>query len=297
MKPVPAFPVIVVVGSSISDIGNRCGLPGDPDPLCFPVPPYAGTSTASNGPLYVELLAAHYGSALAPSSSGGFDYAYGGARTGGVPGDPVPHAVPDLRLQAAQFLARVAGRADPRFLYILDGAAFGNNARRVLELVSAQSELAATLPAQTATQAATDIRDIAQQFCAAGARRMLLINSPDLGTLPAIAAGGPVAVRLASAMSTGFNAALAAQVRPALRGAFPGLELHWLDLGALSARISSAPARHGFTNIRDACYPFFAARGAPVCSEPDAYAWWDELHPTAATHALIARRAVAAIGR
>ena len=71
--PAPLFSTVVVVGSSVVDTGNRCGLPNDPDPVCFPVPPYAGRSTASNGPLYDQLLAARYGRPLVASRSGGFN--------------------------------------------------------------------------------------------------------------------------------------------------------------------------------------------------------------------------------
>ena len=52
----PLFSTTVVVGSSVTDTGNRCGLAADP--LCFPVPPYAGQSAASNGPLYDQIVAA-----------------------------------------------------------------------------------------------------------------------------------------------------------------------------------------------------------------------------------------------
>jgi len=43
------------------------------------------------------------------------------------------------------------------------------------------------------------------------------------------------------------------------------------------------------------CYPFFSAPTAPVCATPQLYMWWDELHPTAAVHAIIAERVIAAI--
>jgi phospholipase/lecithinase/hemolysin len=289
------FSTLVVIGSSIADTGNRCGLPGDPEPVCFPVPPYAGAGTASNGPLYVQILAARYGSPLVASRSGGFNYSYGGARTGVIPTDTVTHAVPSLRIQTEQFLQRVGDEADPRYLYIVDGTAFGNNARRVLELITENPALAATLPTQAVTAAANDIFTVVDRLYSAGARHVVLVNSPDLGTLPAFATRGPAAIRLARGMSTRYNEALAARVAAGRKAAAPELNVYYVDLGALSAEIAADPASFGFTNVRQPCYPFFAAPDAPVCGAPDAYVWWDELHPTAATHAIIAQRAVAAI--
>ena len=95
-------------------------------------------------------------------------------------------------------------------------------------------------------------------------------------------------------MSVGYNGALAAQVIPGLRGANPGLNIYYVDLAAIEAGLATNP---NFTNLQAPCYPFFSAPSAPICASPGQYKWWDELHPSAAVHALIADRAIAAIGR
>jgi len=295
--PVPLFSTTVVVGSSVTDTGNRCGLPNDRDPLCFPVPPYASTGTASNGPLYNQILAARYGSPMVASRAGGFNYAYNGAETGVIPTDTVPDNVPNMQMQTEQFLARVGYQANPQYLYIVDGGSFGNNVRRVLELVSANPALAATLPAQATSQAAADLYSVVVRLYSAGARHILLTNVNNLATVPGIAGFGPLAIQLASGMSAGFNGAMAAQVVPGLRAASPGLNLYYLDLNQLVVEISANPASFGFTNLQLPCYPFFSAPSAPVCATPNSYLWWDELHPSAAMHSAIAQRAVAVIGR
>lgn len=292
---VPLFSTTVVVGSSVTDTGNRCGLSADP--LCFPVPPYAGKSTASNGPLYDQIVAARYGGTLVASSAGGFNYGYGGARTGVIPTDTVTHAVPNMQIQTEQFLQRVGYQANPQYLYIVDGAALGNNVRRVLELIQANPALASTLPTQAVGQAATDIFNIVLRLYAAGARHVVLTNSINLGMLPGIAGAGASAVQLATGMSAGFNGALATQVVPGVKASAPGLNIYYVDLGGLSSEIAANPAAFGITNIQMPCYPFFSVPSAPVCANPGAYLWWDELHPTATVHAVAAQRVVAAIGR
>ena len=292
----PLFSTVAVVGSSIADTGNRCGLPNDPDPTCFPAPPYAGKSTASNGPLYDQILATRYGSPLVASRSGGFNYAYGGARTGVIPGDTVTHAVPNLQIQTEQLLSRVGYQANPQYLYIVDGAAFGNNVRRVLELVGANPALAATLPAQATQQAAADIFNVVLRLYAAGARHVVLTNVSNVGAAPGVAGLGAAAIQLGTGMSAGYNGALATQVVPGLRASASGLKVYYVDLNQLFSDITANPAGFGITNVQAPCYPFFSVPNAPVCAAPSAYTWWDELHPTATVHSLIAQRAVAAIG-
>jgi outer membrane lipase/esterase len=292
---VPLFQTTVVVGSSVTDTGNRCGLPAES--LCFPTPAYAGPSTASNGPLYDQIVASRYGAPLIASSAGGFNFSVGGARTGVIPGDPAPGAIPNMLVQTEQFLQRVGFQANPQHLYIVDGAAFGNNVRRVLELVAANPALAATLPTQAVTQAATDIFGTVARLYAAGARHIVLTNTINLGLIPAIRASGASAIQLATGMSAGYNQALAGQVVPNLRVGSPGLNLYFVDLGQLSAEIVANPPSFGLTNITAPCYPFFSAPAAPLCATPDEFLWWDELHPTTRVHRIAADRVVAAIGR
>ena len=71
-----------VIGASLSDNGNECiRTPAS----CPPAPPYS-TGIFSNGPLWVDTVAARVGGAAKPSLAGGTNYAYAGARTGPVPG-------------------------------------------------------------------------------------------------------------------------------------------------------------------------------------------------------------------
>ena len=292
--PPPLFSTMVVVGASGTDTGNRCGLAANP--LCFPTPAYAGPSTAANGPLFNQVVAARYGSALSPSSAGGFNFAIGGATTGVIPTDAVPQNIPNLQIQLEQYLQRVGFQANPQHLFIVDGSAFGNNIRRVLELVGANPALAATLPTPTVQQGATDIFNVVTRLYAAGARHIVLVNSSNLGLHPAVAVRGASAVQLATGMSNGFNGALATQVVPGLRSASPGLNLIYVDFGALSNELVANPAAFGIANTMAPCYPFFSNPAAPICASPSQFMFWDELHPSAAVHAIAGQRAIAMIG-
>ena len=292
---VPLFSTVAVIGASATDTGNRCV--NQADPLCFPVPPYAGASTASNGQLVNQVLAARYGSPMVASSAGGFNFAMGGAMTGVVPTDTVAQTKPNLQLQTEALLQRVGFQANPQFLYIVDGSAFGNNITRVFALVTANPALLAptsTFTQDVVRQAATDIGSVITRLYAAGARHVLLLNSTNLGLHPIV----PSTVKpLATGLATGYNGALATQVVPGLKASSPGLNIYYADVGALSNEIAANPASFGITNTAAPCYPYFSAPSAPICATPGTYAFWDELHPSAAVHAFIAQRAVAAIGR
>jgi len=294
-EPVPLFSTIAVVGASGTDTGNRCV--NQADPLCFPVPPYAGASTAANGPLFNQILAARYGSPMVASSAGGFNFAIGGAMTGIVPTDTVAQKLPNLQLQTEALLQRVGYQANPQFLYIVDGSAFGNNIRRVLELVAANPGLLAPgskFTGDVVAQAASDIGGVITRLYAGGARHVLLLNSSNLGLHPAVPS---TAKPLATGLATAYNGALATQVVPLLKANSPGLNIYYTDVGKLTNEVVANPASFGITNTTAPCYPFASAPSAPVCATPATYMWWDELHPSAAMHAIFAQRAVAAIGR
>lgn len=299
----PKFSTVVVLGSSVADTGNRCGLPNDPDPVCFPVPPYKGSSTAVNASstsnpsalLYPQLIAARYGAPVVASRTGGLNFAYGGARTGVIPTDTVTHAVPNLQLQLDQAVLRVNTQFIAQTLFVVDGIAFANNIRRALELAAANPAATNAIIQGTIVQGATDIGTVLTRLYSLGARHIVLTNVADVGTVPAIRAFGAQAIGAATLMSTNFNGALQAQVLPAVRAASPGLSIYVVDVGQLGAQVIGNPGSFGFTSVTAPCYPFFSAPAAPVCANPDQNLWWDELHPSAAFHTLIAQRAAAVI--
>jgi outer membrane lipase/esterase len=289
------FGTAAAVGASGADTGNRCGVTADP--LCFPAPPYAGTSTAANGKLYPELVAAKYGAKLVASSAGGTNFATGGARTGVVPGDTTPHAIANLQIQLEQYLQKVGYQINGQTLVIVDGTAFGNNIRRALELLPGIPP--ANQPAfitGVVSQAAADIYSLVLRAYSAGARHVVLTNSSDLGLHPVIRAFGPVAIGTATAMALGYNGALATQVVPQLRATLSGLNLYTVDAGKISQQVFANPVAYGLSNVTAPCYPYASAPTAPVCATPQLYMWWDELHPSAAVHQIFADSAIAAIG-
>ncbi|HMS01639.1 MAG TPA: SGNH/GDSL hydrolase family protein [Gemmatimonadaceae bacterium] len=278
----PRFPTMAVFGASLDDMGNACAAA----PASCPPPPYA-TGRASNGPLWVEVLADSLDASLSPASAGGLNFAFGGARTGPVAG--TTQTIPNMQVQATQYLqsAPTAGRAET--LHIVNAATVGNDINDAL--LAGRTNPAA--PAQIVAASVQNIVTLVQSLYDGGARHVLLANSTDIGRTPLVAAQGALVSAVASQLSQQFNQGLAAAL-PSLRTSTPGLTLYTLDLGALTAEVFASPATFGFTNLTAPCV---VPTPPSLCTAPDTYFFWDGFHPTAATGRLVATRALRALGR
>jgi outer membrane lipase/esterase len=275
----PLFGTTVVFGASVTDTGNVCpAAPG-----CPPVPPYA-SGRYSNGPLYVETVAARYGAAVTPSTRGGTNFAYAGARTGAIPGLTTQSTTPSMVAQLDQFMATQRGQLSNRSLFIIDATTFGNNVNAGLPLIGAGT----ITGTQLVTAAITDIVTMVTRLYAAGARHVVVVNAPNIGLTPLVQAAGAQAIGAATQLSGGFAQNLAATLAQQSAG-WPGLNLYQLDLFTLSNQITANPAAFGLSN---ATAPCFSVSGTTVnvCAQPNQYLYWDSFHPTAAASSLIGQR-------
>jgi outer membrane lipase/esterase len=278
--PTPAlFSTTVVIGSSLSDTGNAC--PTAASPGCPPVPPYA-SGRISNGTLYVETVAGRYGAAVTPSTRGGNNFAYAGARTGSIPGLATQSTTPSMLTQLQQFIERPSSgpQMNPQTLFVVEaGGAFFNNFSAGLPLISAGT----ITSTQFVTAAVTDVVTVMVRLYSAGARNILLINSPNLGGTPGVQALGTAAATAGTQLAFGFNQALAGQVA-GLVATSPGLRVYTLDAFALFNEVQGNPAGFGLTNATVPCVT------TSVCATPDTYMFWDSVHPTRAMGAIVATR-------
>lgn len=285
-----AYDAIYAFGDSLSDTGNIFAATGGAEPAA----PYAN-GQFSNGPVWVQDLAAGLGVApLTPSLLGGTDFAYGGAQTGTT----VFHTANATDLtgsagQVSQFEAAHA-TADPKALYTIW---IGSN-----DLLAAIKAPASQIPTGIG-QAVANVDGAIAALAAEGAKNFLILTVPDLGKTPDAIAGGPAAQAGASALAVAFNATL-------LNGSGPipslpslatvdGLDVHVLDTFAALDSIVANPGTFGFTNVTSPCLVGAVnyAGGtpcAPTVAAQDQYLFWDDIHPTAAGHAIIAADALAA---
>lgn len=251
---------IVVFGDSLSDVGNTAN-----DPLIRLLSPQAQPpyyqGRFSNGPVWIETLAAELGlNASVRSTAGGNNYAWGGALSG--TGTNTFGLIDNVGRQVSDYLGANAPSADT--LYVL--WAGGND-------LIASSSAGPTVASNTTGHLTT--------LANAGAERFLVLNLPDLGVVPRFVGGAQSAEK--SAASTQHNTLLAGQLDAARTTL--GVDITLMDIQSLFGQILANPARYGFSNTTA---PAYNPSAGTVASQPNTYAFWDDIHPTAASHDWIA---------
>ena len=255
---------VVAFGDSLTDSGNLFRATGGTQP---PSPPYF-QGRFSNGPTYLELLG-FQPLQLFGAINGSVNNAFGGARTD-LQSNP-----PSLQVQLNAYLA-AGGKFGPNDLAVVYGGA--NN---ILQAVPA----AAVNPNPTgflggvSTAAANDILGMVTRIAGAGAGTIAVPNLPGFGDLPPFR-NGP-ASGLAEFFGSGaFNARLAAGL-PGIATANPNSNIILVDVERAVGQIRAQPAAFGFTNVTTPC---LNSQTGAVCSTPDTFFYWDDIHPTAQLH-------------
>ena len=279
------FSTVVVFGDSLSDSGNLGQSQGLP----------AGTSFTTNpNPVWSELVAQTFGASGTNSLAGGSNYAWGGACVN--PDGPCGYPTPTTAQQIDQYLS--GGRADPSALYSIWG---GGNDIEAVALTGLADPRANPL-AGTSAAAGAFVSQI-RRLQDAGARHVVVFNLPDLGLTPFAQRLGSLDPRVPAALSglsAAYNEALFTGLRAREDGIIP------VNVSALVGEIFEDPETYGFTNLRGVACPFGANPSRPeggaeslVCGPvesgylvpPDtdeSYFFADGVHPSGATHAIIA---------
>lgn len=271
------FSRVIAFGDSLTDNGNVLAIStglGNP----IPKPPYFN-GRMSNGPVWVETFASILGVPLT-------DIAVTGSRTdtsnvgNTIPGVP-PGTFPGMQTQVNGFLAANGGVVDPNALYVLWGGA--NDYLNGGQL--------------TPDNPVNNIAGQMISLATAGARNFLVANLPDLGSVP-LTSGSPASPGLnllTAAHNTGLSTALTN-----FQASRPETTVSLLDVNSLFRQAILNPGAFGFTNVTD---NYVTNNGGiqglnPTVigvGDPNNYLFWDELHPTATTHNLIASQALAAV--
>lgn len=257
-------------GDSLSDSGNLFALTRQP-----PAPYFNGRF--SSGPVWIELLGQPMVPAATVSAVGpNRNFAYGGA-TAGTGGQ-----VPSLALQIAAYrqLGQPARSTD--LFTVMAGA------NDVLGALT--SPAAATNPASLDVAGAAASQAVVanvQALVGLGARNLVVSGLPNIGMTPrALAQGGPggTGAAFGQRVSAAFNNDLQARLQ-AIAAATPDLNLVYLDLqGVLEQTIANASTL-GFANTTT---PFISVLAQNPGANPNTYVFFDDIHPTARTHALLA---------
>ncbi len=286
--PAPAtspYGTLYAFGDSLSDAGNVAILTHGALP---PSPPYSD-GRFSNGPIWVQDLAERLGlPAVRPSLAGGTDFAYGGAETGTTPSHTAGPT--DLPAQLAQFRMEEP-QPLPNALYTVwigtnDVLAGGNPGADALATVSA---------------AVGNEMQFLDGLVADGARNLLVLDVPDLGTTPLGAGQGAAQAASLTTDSAWYDALLRLNLG-SFAMANPAVHVTTVDTFALLDQVRADPTAYGFsvTGAPLLDSGLLAASGGPVSAaagrESAGYLFFDAIHPTAQGQALIATAAAQALG-
>jgi phospholipase/lecithinase/hemolysin len=260
------FTELVVFGDSLSDAGN--------DKVVFGVPlsPYYN-GRFSNGPVWVDQLAAGLGIPVATASlSGGANYAYGGAESG----EGSSFISPFIPNVAPQIDSYIIGGDTPLASQLFVVLAGHNNFRG-----------GETVPSVPVAEMVAHITELA----GLGASNFLVSTLMPLGQLPE-SVGGPNEAAL-DALTVQFNTLWLAEL-PTLRTTL-GVTIFEFDTWGVMQDMLTNPGAYGFTNVTDPAYVGPLTGTGTVVPNPNQYLFWDDVHPSTIAHSHIAAAALAAV--
>ena len=276
--PVGGFSAIYAFGDSLSDAGNVSVATLHTLPVGDGI---YSDGRFTNGNVWVQDLAQNLRlPAVKPSLEGGTDYAYGGAETGRT----AVHALnpTDLPGQLAQFELNVA-KPSANALYTVWA---GSN--DVLDIANS-SETAAQRQASVA-QAVSNETGFIAGLIAHGAKDLVVLDVPDLGKTPYEMAR-PASDAASSNLAATYNAELGAALRTIVASGKASID--YVDTFGLLDTAIAHLATYGLTNVTQPVWTgnltsshsgVLNATGAAQSG----YLFFDDLHPTATGHALLA---------
>jgi phospholipase/lecithinase/hemolysin len=259
---------LVAFGDSLTDVGSRFAATDGAEPAS---PPY-DAGRWSNGPLWVEHLAAGLGlPAPAPSALGGMDYA--AADAGTALSGYAHNGSPNIGTQIATYLS-THPVIDSNQLFVIWGGTndFGPHS--------------APDPAGTVANLTAEITELAR----AGARQFLVADLMPLGEVPSIRKLGPQAEAKYDALSVQFNAQLTAAEDHLEAGL--GVKIHPLDVYGLVEQVLANPGQFGITNVTDQAKSGDEGDPGVVVPNPDQYLFWDNIHPAETFQRLLGTAAI-----
>lgn len=278
---------IVIFGDSLSDNGNLYKLYEYP-----PSPPYY-KGRFSNGPIWAEILAQSYFFDTAKAHLQ--DYALGGAAIAEKGNDEFIA----LDLEISTYLAAHQGKANESTLFVI--------------WIGANNYLSNPSEAEDAlANVNKGIQSNLERLREAGARHIMLVNLPDLGTAPdpfpedLLEEDQPAFREKLSSYCQRHNELLANTVSE-LKQKYSKVQWLYFDVGSKFKEFLAAPEIYGITNTKDACYSSKAnkftknpmltiASKLTLKAKQDScegYLFFDGVHPTAAAHKIIAAHAQA----
>lgn len=276
------FSNLVVLGDSLSDTGNVRAALGPLGDILSVGAGYGDNGRFSNGPVWHEYLADSLGIPRASNSEdGGTNYAYGGARV-----DNAANPSAGVLTQESRYLADLGGATpDPDALYVT--WAGGNDMRDLVGTANPVSAIDSALDSLTG---------VVSRLITSGVSTLLVPNLPDLGSIPEFA--GSADASSATSVTASWNDGLLGRMTSL--ATTTSASIFFLDVFSLFDELLATPGDFGFSNTTGECRSVTTIAGIPVaensCANPGEFVFWDEIHPTTATHQVLGDEAFALLG-
>lgn len=273
---------IVVFGDSLSDKGNLYAYMNHQ----FPVSPPYYKGRFSNGPVWIEILSESYFPGMVKEHL--LDYAFAGASVKDDGNDDEDGALFTLRSEIDSYLFSHQDRADANTLYVV--------------WIGSNDYLATPENVEEETNNVNDtIKANLQRLVDKGAKHFLVLNLPDLGTIPA--AREFDSETLLSALAKRHNALLKDNLE-SLKAKNPDVQWMFFDVENSLNDMLMNPARNGFTNVTGTCNEsaleepssqsmLKVASSIKLTAKPnvcDGFLFFDLVHPTGQAHSILAER-------
>jgi outer membrane lipase/esterase len=273
-----SFTNLYVFGDSLSDTGNLFAATSALGAANPPAPYYQGRF--SNGPVWVERLGNPLALAVtaAPTVKSSMNFAFGGATAAGTASLP-----PALGVQIGLFRQRAITPGANDLFTVLAGA---NDLIPVLSAPTTPVNPASLDAAGVAT--AQSVISSVQTLVGIGAKNIIVSGLPNLGATPrSLAAGGPGGAGAAFGLraTNAFNTELRSRLGLLSQSA-ADLNILYVDVQGVLDRMVQDHRALGFSNATS----FFLAPAAQGGGQgdPNSYIFWDDIHPSSKTHAILA---------
>jgi outer membrane lipase/esterase len=272
------FDNAVIFGDSLSDGGNVS---------LYTTGTTQARYTTNPGQTAAELVAEGVGTTTSPSILGGTNFAWGGA---GVV-NSLYSGIPTLQEQLLQYLSLTGGVADPNTLYEVWGGA-----NDIFGLIGTSGITEAELITGTTTAATSEL-SLLSSLQQAGANYVVVYNLPNMGLTPSALEEGTTVAGYLTLLSQLYNYNLSNGLTSLSAS---GLNIVPVNVYGLLNEVVANPTAYGFTNVTNeacgvgsssvACGP--AGSGATYTyadGTDQTYLFADGVHPTTATHRLLAQ--------
>jgi phospholipase/lecithinase/hemolysin len=274
--PAGGFTRVYAFGDSLSDAGNvYTATLGQ-----VPSAPYSD-GRFSNGNVWVQDLDQNVGlPPLQPSLKGGTDYAYGAGQTGATAVHPLTPI--DLPSQLAQFALNTPNPSLDSLYTVWAGS---------YDVVTIANSTE-TAPEQSATvqQAVNNEVQFVDGLIAHGAKDLVVMGVPDLGVTPYERAR-PASDAASSTLAQDYNADLGAALQQIVASGAASID--YVNTYAILDAAVANPAAYGFSNVTQPVWTGGLTPGSggtlnATGTAQNGYLFFDDLHPTAEGHALLA---------